>query len=66
MYVGVIILFVCIPLALGSLWALIPAVLTACVAAVRTILEDRTLQEELDGYRAYALRVRYRLFPGIW
>jgi protein-S-isoprenylcysteine O-methyltransferase Ste14 len=33
---------------------------------VRTALEDRTLQEELDGYKAYAERVRYRLLPGIW
>jgi protein-S-isoprenylcysteine O-methyltransferase Ste14 len=53
-------------LALGSLWALIPAGLTACLLVVRTALEDRTLQEELAGYREYARRVRYRLLPGIW
>jgi protein-S-isoprenylcysteine O-methyltransferase Ste14 len=29
-------------------------------------LEDRTLQDELDGYRDYARRVRYRLLPGLW
>jgi protein-S-isoprenylcysteine O-methyltransferase Ste14 len=33
---------------------------------VRTALEDLTLAEELDGYQAYAARVRFRLFPGIW
>jgi len=33
---------------------------------LRTALEDRMLQEELAGYRAYAARVRYRLLPGIW
>jgi protein-S-isoprenylcysteine O-methyltransferase Ste14 len=33
---------------------------------VRTILEDRTLQNELPGYAEYARRVRYRLIPGIW
>jgi protein-S-isoprenylcysteine O-methyltransferase Ste14 len=32
----------------------------------RTALEDRTLHAELDGYVAYAARVRYRLMPGIW
>ena len=36
------------------------------IAVVRTALEDRTLQEELPGYRDYARRVRYRLFPGIY
>jgi protein-S-isoprenylcysteine O-methyltransferase Ste14 len=33
---------------------------------IRTTLEDRTLQNELDGYKEYAGRVRYRLIPGIW
>jgi protein-S-isoprenylcysteine O-methyltransferase Ste14 len=28
--------------------------------------EDRTLLAELDGYQAYASRVRYRLAPGLW
>ena len=51
---------------LGSLWALIPAGLTVIVTVVRTVLEDRTLQEELTGYREYAAKVRFRLLPGIW
>jgi protein-S-isoprenylcysteine O-methyltransferase Ste14 len=33
---------------------------------IRTALEDRTLQEELPGYREYTERVHYRLMPGIW
>jgi protein-S-isoprenylcysteine O-methyltransferase Ste14 len=33
---------------------------------IRTALEDRTLQKELPGYQEYALRVRYRLLPGVW
>ena len=53
-------------LALDSVWVLIPATAALVVAVVRTALEDRTLQEELPGYRAYAERVRYRLFPGIY
>jgi len=41
-------------------------VLAALSLAIRTALEDRTLQNELGGYREYAQRVRYRLLPGIW
>lgn len=55
-----------IPILLGSLWALIPTSLVAVVTVIRTALEDRTLLEELDGYREYAARVHYRLLPGIW
>ncbi len=53
-------------LALGSLWTLVPAAFALVVAVVRTALEDRTLQEELPGYREYARRVRYRLLPWIY
>ncbi len=54
------------PLLFGSWWAFIPAVLTIIAFAVRTSLEDRTLQEELNGYSEYVKQVRYRLIPGIW
>jgi protein-S-isoprenylcysteine O-methyltransferase Ste14 len=54
------------PILLGSLWALIPCGLVALVTIIRTALEDKTLLEELDGYKEYAARVRYRLLPGIW
>jgi protein-S-isoprenylcysteine O-methyltransferase Ste14 len=33
---------------------------------VRTELEDRTLRRELDGYQAYADKVRYRALPFAW
>lgn len=66
MYLSAVILFFGSALALGSLWALIPAAVVALVLVVRTALEDRTLQNELDGYKAYAGRVRYRLLPGVW
>jgi protein-S-isoprenylcysteine O-methyltransferase Ste14 len=59
-------LFLGIPLALGSLWALIPAFLLGPLLVVRTVLEDQTLQEELNGYKEYANRVRYKLVPGVW
>lgn len=65
-YAGFILGLLAMPLALGSLWALIPGGLAALLFIVRTALEDRTLQNELDGYKDYAARVRYRLLPGIW
>jgi protein-S-isoprenylcysteine O-methyltransferase Ste14 len=55
-----------VALALGSGWALLPAVLVAAVLVVRTRLEDATLQRELPGYAAFAARVRYRWIPGVW
>jgi protein-S-isoprenylcysteine O-methyltransferase Ste14 len=54
------------PLALGSFWALVPVGVAAAVLAVRTVLEDRTLQNELEGYKEYAARVRYKLIPCVW
>lgn len=65
-YTGGLLAAVAIPLALGSLWALIPGILSAGAITLRTTLEDRTLQEGLDGYAAYAARVRCRLVPGLW
>jgi protein-S-isoprenylcysteine O-methyltransferase Ste14 len=65
-YVGYIVSFLGMSLALGSLWAIIPAGLIACLLVARTALEDRTLQDELLGYKDYAQRVRYRLLPGMW
>ena len=65
-YFSACILFVCMPLSLGSFWALIPAVLSCLLLVVRTIMEDRTLREELAGYEEYIQRVRYRLVPGVW
>ena len=65
-YVGYIISWIATSLALGSLWALIPAGLVLITLTIRTALEDRTLLEKLDGYSEYAKQVRYRLLPGIW
>lgn len=66
MYVGTILWGLCIPLFLGSWWALIPGGLIAAIFVIRTVLEDKTLREELPGYTEYAERVRYRLLLGVW
>jgi len=65
-YAGNILPLLGIVLALGSVWTVIPAIVALVIAIVRTALEDRTLQEELPGYREYAQRVHYRLLPGIY
>ena len=65
-YVSGFLVFIGMPLSLGSMWASIPAILLCLIVVVRTILEDRTLRTELPGYEEYAQRVRYRLIPGIW
>jgi protein-S-isoprenylcysteine O-methyltransferase Ste14 len=65
-YISLIVFTLAMPLVLGSLWALIPAILTACTAIARTSLEDKMLQDELAGYTSYAQQVRYRLVPGVW
>jgi protein-S-isoprenylcysteine O-methyltransferase Ste14 len=65
-YAGNILPLPGIVLALGSAWTLIPAAVALIIAVIRTVLEDRTLQDELPGYRDYAWRVRYRLLPGIY
>ena len=53
-------------LALSSLWTIIPAAVALIIIFIRTALEDRTLQDELPGYRDYAQRVRYRLIPWVY
>ena len=65
-YAGTILAAIALPLALGSLWALIPAVIGAAGFIMRTALEDATLQQELSGYKTYADRVKYRLIPWLW
>jgi protein-S-isoprenylcysteine O-methyltransferase Ste14 len=65
-YAGNLLALPGIVLALGSVWTVIPVVLAIIIAVIRTELEDRTLQEELKGYKEYVQQVRYRLIPGIY
>lgn len=65
-YVGGLLVAVGTALALGSLWALLPAGIAGVLLILRTRWEDRTLQAELPGYQEYTRRVRYRLLPGVW
>ena len=66
MYTGSILLYVFSPLALGSYWAMIPAVLIIPFIVARIRNEEKVLEKELNGYEEYRQKVRYRLIPGIW
>jgi protein-S-isoprenylcysteine O-methyltransferase Ste14 len=66
MYVGAILIFLATPLALGSWWAFIPAVILSATIAVRLVDEEKFLATRLPGYDDYRRQVRYRLAPGIW
>lgn len=66
MYVGACLLFLSIPLALGSYWAMIPAVVECTMIIVRLLDEERFLRDALPGYDAYCGKVRFRLMPGLW
>jgi protein-S-isoprenylcysteine O-methyltransferase Ste14 len=65
-YSGFILSSFGVPVILGSLWALVPAFITGILFVIRTILEDQTLYSELEGYKEFSEKTRYRLIPGIW
>jgi protein-S-isoprenylcysteine O-methyltransferase Ste14 len=66
MYMGALIMFAGIPLALDSLWGLAVLVPVVIVFTVRIADEEKLLNEELTGYREYAGKVHYRLVPYVW
>jgi protein-S-isoprenylcysteine O-methyltransferase Ste14 len=66
MYLGMILLMIATPLALGSYWAFVPSLALIPLLAVRAKNEEELLMNELAGYREYMQKTRYRLFPGIW
>lgn len=65
-YASALLLFAASPLALGSLWAILPTLGALVIFIRRTALEDRMLRTELPGYAQYAERVRFRLLSGVW
>jgi len=66
MYASALLLFIGMPLLLGSWVGLVPAAVFVLALAWRTVREERTLGAELAGYDAYAARVRYRFIPLVW
>lgn len=66
MYAVTIWLFLSIPIVLGSLWAALCFVPYVAIIVVRLIGEERLLENELDGYKEYKKKVKYRLIPFVW
>ena len=66
MYTASILMFLSIPLVMGSWYALIPFALYPVLMVIRVLDEEKLLTAELAGYEAYKGKVRYRLIPFIW
>jgi len=66
MYAGIIPMFLFMPLALGSFWALLPLIPVCVVIILRTLNEEEVLRRDLPGYNVYCEKVRYRLVPFVW
>ncbi|MBE6986774.1 MAG: isoprenylcysteine carboxylmethyltransferase family protein [Ruminococcaceae bacterium] len=66
MYAVTILLFLMIPLVLGSWYALIAFVFYPVVIVVRLTDEEELLTRELPGYSEYKQKVKYRIIPFIW
>jgi protein-S-isoprenylcysteine O-methyltransferase Ste14 len=66
MYVGVLVMILGVPLALGSWWGLAILVLTLPVLVWRILDEEKLLRQDLPGYGEYIQKVRYRLVPRLW
>ncbi len=66
MYAVTLLLFLSMPLVLGSLYALLIFLAYPFIIVMRIKNEEAMLERELDGYREYQQKVRYRLIPFVW
>ena len=66
MYLATLLMFLPIPLVLGSFWGLIPFAIYPAAIIMRIINEEKVLSEGLSGYSEYRKKVKYRLIPLIW
>ena len=66
MYTASTVMFLALPLILGSWYALIPFALYPVIMVVRIRGEEKLLTAELSGYEEYTRKVRYRLIPFVW
>ena len=66
MYMATLLLFLAMPLVLGSWWALIPFAFYPAIIICRLKDEEVLLSRELAGYEDYKTKVKYRLIPFIW
>ena len=66
MYLATLLMFLPMPLILGSFYGLIAFTLYPVIIVIRLLNEEKVLCCELDGYKEYQDKVRYRLIPFIW
>ena len=66
MYLATLLMFLPMPIVLGSFWGLIPFAIYPVAIIIRIINEEKVLSEGLDGYSEYRKKVKYRLIPFIW
>ena len=66
MYSATVLLFLSMPLVLGSLYSFLIFLAYPFIIAKRIVHEEAFLEKELSGYREYKQKVRYRLIPYIW
>jgi len=65
-YSASIILFLAMPLILGSLISFFVFLLYPILIVIRIINEEKVLERELEGYKEYKNKVKYCLIPFIW
>jgi protein-S-isoprenylcysteine O-methyltransferase Ste14 len=66
MYAAALLFLLGTTLLLGSWYGLLLALFLVGMIAVRAVLEERTLRQELQGYDSYMTQVKYRLIPHVW
>ena len=66
MYLGAVLMFLGVPLVVGSLVGVLMGGALSLLLAGRIVGEERMLVKQLEGYEAYRTKVRYRLVPGVW
>ena len=66
MYAATLLLFLSMPLILGSLLSFLVMLAYPCLLVRRIRNEEEVLLRELPGYEAYRRRVRWRLIPFLW
>ena len=66
MYAVTILLFLSMPLVLGSIISFVIFLVYPFIIAKRIKNEEEVLEKELEGYSEYKKKVKYKMIPFIW
>lgn len=66
MYLATLLMFLPMPLILGSFWGLLPVAAYPVIIVIRILNEEKLLTKELEGYEAYKKKTKYRLITFVW